>query len=225
MIIERARLALYYSPLGIKNMTTKETVFERTYEDYLAQVSGIDFNSVKQKLGVEVERNEVMIPLFGKPHKVSENGITDPSGKQPTLDICVILCKYLLLCPDVFPKEKEWVSFRGLKDSGPLTKYFANDVERAISTYFTGRLGEMEEASKILGGYTPAIEVTYDLSMQFDALSQVPVIMLYNDADDEFPAKCSVLFERRAENYLDAECLAMVGRLLFTYLKKAGGSC
>jgi hypothetical protein len=36
----------------------KETVFERTYEDYLAQVSGIDFNSVKQKLGVEVERNE-----------------------------------------------------------------------------------------------------------------------------------------------------------------------
>lgn len=200
----------------------KETVFERTYEGYLAQVSGIDFNCIKQNLGVEVEGNEIIIPLFGKPHKVSEDGITDPSGKKPPLDICVILCKYLLLCPDVFPKEKEWVSFRGLKDSGPLTKYFANDVERAISTYFTGRLGEMEKASKILRGYAPAVEVTYDLSVQFDALSQVPVIMLYNDADDEFPAKCSVLFERRAESYLDPECIAMVGRLLFTYLKKAG---
>jgi hypothetical protein len=43
--------------------------------------------------------------------------------------------------------------------------------------------------------------------------------MLYNDTDDEFAAKCSVLFERRAEAYLDAECLAMVGRLLFTSLK------
>jgi hypothetical protein len=31
----------------------------------------------------------------------------------------------------------------------------------------------------------------------------------------------SSLFERRAERYLDPECLAMVGRLLFTYLKKA----
>ncbi len=68
------------------------------------------------------------------------------------------------------------------------------------------------------------IEVNYDLSMQFDALPRVPVMLLFNDADDEFPAKSSVLFERRAEKYLDAECLAMVGRLLFTYLKKAVSS-
>jgi hypothetical protein len=203
-------------------MSPPENVFEKTYEYYLAQVSGIDLNCVKQNLGVAVQGSEMKIPLFGKPHKVSENGITDPSGKKPTLDICVILFKYLLLCPDVFPKENEWVSFRGLKDSGPLTKFFANDVEQAISAYFAGKLGEMVKAGKALGGYTPVIEVNYDLSMQFDALPQVPVIMLYNDADDEFPATCSVLFEQRAETYLDAECLAMLGRLLFTNLKKAG---
>jgi len=202
-------------------MTSKDSVFEKTYKNYIAQVAGIDLKSIEQKLGVEVERNEVTIPLFGKPHKVSESGITDPSGKQPSLDICVICCKYLLLCPDVYPIKKEWVSFRGLKDSGPLTTYFANDVERAISDYFSGRLDDMKKACKTLDGYSPNIEVTYDLSMQFDALPQVPVILLFNDADDEFPAKSSVLFERRAERYLDAECLAMVGRLLFTYLKKA----
>jgi hypothetical protein len=105
-----------------------------------------------------------------------------------------------------------------------LTVYFANDVERAISGYFSGRLNDMEQACKTLGGYPPDIEVTYDLSMQFDALPQVPVILLFNDADDEFPAKSSVLFERRAEDYLDPECLAMVGRLLFTCLKKAGNN-
>jgi len=44
--------------------------------------------------------------------------------------------------------------------------------------------------------------------------------MLYNDADDEFPPACSVLFERRAQRYLDPECLAMVGALLFTSLKR-----
>lgn len=38
---------------------------------------------------------------------------------------------------------------------------------------------------------------------------------------DEFAAHCMVLFERRAENYLDMECLAMVGMLLFEYLKPA----
>ncbi len=202
-------------------MTNKESVFEKTYEDYLAQVSGIDFNSIKQKLGVEIEKDKIIIPLFGRPHTVSEAGIFDPGGKQPMLDTCVILCKYILLCPQIPPKEKEWVSFRDLKDSGPLTTYFVNDVEQAIARYFNSRLGDMKNAGRILKGYPPDIEISYDLSMQFDALPKVPIVMLFNDVDDEFSATCSVLFERRAENYLDPECLAMVGRCLFTYLKKA----
>ena len=145
----------------------------------------------------------------------------DPSGKQPSLDISVIIFKYLLMCPDVYPQEKEWVSYRDFKDSGPLTTFFANDVERAIVSYFTGKLSDMEKASKSLGGYPSDIEVTYDLSVQFDALPQVPILLLFNDADDEFPAQCSVLFERRAEKYLDPESLSMIGRLLSIYLKKA----
>ena len=205
-------------------MTSKDSVFEKTYKDYIAQVAGIDLKPIAQKLRVKVEGNDVTIPLFGKPHKVSESGITDPSGNQPSLDICVICCKYLLMCPDVYPTEKEWVSFRGLKDSGPLTTYFANDVERAIAASFAGRVDDMKEACKTLGGYPPDIEVTYDLSMQFDAVPQVPVILLFNDADEEFPPRSSVLFERRSEDYLDPECLAMVGRLLFTYLKEAVSS-
>jgi len=43
----------------------------------------------------------------------------------------------------------------------------------------------------------------------------------FNDADNEFPAQSSVLFQLRAEKYLDPECLAMAGMLLVTYLKKA----
>ena len=202
-------------------MTNKESVFKKTYENYLAQVDEADFNSVKQKLGVEVENNEMIIPLFGKLYNVSGTGISDPDGKQPMLDICVILCKYILLCPQIPPKEKDWISFRDLKDSGPLTTYFENDVERAIAAHFNGRLGYMKNACRTLKGYSPDIEVSYDMSMQFDALPKVPLVMLFNDADDEFSATCSVLFERRAENYLDPECLAMVGRCLFIYLKKA----
>jgi len=202
-------------------MTNKENVFKKTYEKYLAQVDGIAFNLVKQKLGAEAEKNKIIIPLFGKPYEISAAGISDPGGKQPMFDICVILCKYILLCPQISPKGKDWVSFRDLKDSGPLTSYFVNDVEQAIATQFNGRLGDMKNACRTLKGYSQDIEVSYDLSMQFGALPKVPVVMLFNDADDEFSASCSVLFQRRAENYLDPECLAMVGRCLFTYLEKA----
>jgi hypothetical protein len=203
------------------NMPEPSDVFEKTYRDYLEQIKGFNLESFKQKLGVEVQDDEVIIPLYGEPYRVSENGIIDPSGKQPSLEISVILFKYLLLCPDTDPTEKDWVSYRDLKDSGPLTVYFANDVERAIAGHFKGALGGFEEAGKAIGGYRPDIDVSYDLCMQFDALPKVPVIVLFNDADDEFPAQCSLLFERRAESYLDAECLAMIGRLLLANLKRA----
>jgi hypothetical protein len=214
--------------IGISNnkvkgeyMTNKESIFKKTYEKYLVQVGKKDFNSVKQNLGVEVEKSKIILHLFGKPYKVSTTGILDSEGKQPKFDICVIICKYILLCPRVPPIETDWVSFRDLKDSGPLTSYFANDVERAIATFFNGRLGDMKNAGRTLKGYSPEIQVSYDLSMQFDALPKVPVVMLFNDSDPEFSATCSVLFERRAENYLDPECLAMVGRCLYTSLKNA----
>ena len=57
--------------------------------------------------------------------------------------------------------------------------------------------------------------------MLFEALPKVPILMLFNDGDDEFSARCLVLFERRAEKYLDMECLATVGWLLADYLHKA----
>ncbi|MCP4666106.1 MAG: DUF3786 domain-containing protein, partial [Deltaproteobacteria bacterium] len=82
------------------------------------------------------------------------------------------------------------------------------------------RLRELAEASNALGGRPPDMDLSYELSVQFDPLPRVPLLMLFNDQDEEFPATCSVLFERRAEKYLDAECLAMLGRLLFTSLTK-----
>ncbi|NJL59337.1 MAG: DUF3786 domain-containing protein [Desulfobacteraceae bacterium] len=202
-------------------MTTLSGVYEKTYRNYLSQLGSIDPNAVRQRLGAETEKDEVVIPLFGKPYRASPKGITDISGKQPSFDVCVILCKYLLLCPLIQSEEKDWVSFRGLRDSGPLTTYFANEAEGAIAKYFMGKPHELEEAGRALGGYTPDIDARYDVSLRFDVLPKVPLVMLYNDADKDFPAKCSVLFERRAEMYLDAECLSMVGRLLFSRLKKS----
>ncbi len=202
-------------------MTAKSSVFEKTYDGYLGQVAKIDFDSLSKRLNEKFEEGTFRIPMFGKPYRISGRGITDPSGKRPSFDICVILCKHLLLCPDTHPTEDEWVSFRDLKDTGPLTTYFSNDVERAIAKEFSGRLDDLKKSSKVLGGYVPAIELSYDLAVQLDPLPRVPVLLTYNDADDEFPAKCSVLFERRAEKYLDAECLAMVGALVSNSLRKA----
>jgi hypothetical protein len=93
-------------------------------------------------------------------------------------------------------------------------------VTLPLADSFSARLGDLESAAKKIGGYPPADDFPYDLSLQFDALSKVPLLLLFNDKDEEFPAQCSVLFEKRVEKLLDMECLAMVGVLFCEYLKK-----
>lgn len=102
-----------------------------------------------------------------------------------------------------------------------LINYFTNEIERAIASNFSEKINDLKSASKILCGYPPVLDVKYDFAIQFDALPMIPIIMLFNDKDDEFSAKCSVLFERGVEKYLDAECIAMIGWQLSFRLRKA----
>ena len=184
-------------------MVERSSVFERTYKDYLAQIALVNFRSIETMLGIRMEGDDAVIPFFGESYRVSEKGIRDPYGKTPSFEKCIILSKYLLLSPDVQPGEDDWVSYRDLKDSGPLIGYFENEAERKIIEAFTGRVAELEASCMRLGGYLPDIQLSYALSMQFDPLPRVPLLLLFNDEDDEFPASCCLLFERRAERYLD----------------------
>jgi len=201
----------------------KEHIYEQTYKDYLARIAELDFHFLADKLGVQLDDQDVIIPFFGKPYRVSARGISDPSNTQPHLSISVILCKYLLMCPMIEPLEGNWMSFKDFKDAAPLIRAFSNTVTRPIAETFSGRLAELEKAGAKIGGYAPVDALSYDFSMRFDALPRVSLLLLFNDKDDEFPAQGSVLFEKRAEKFLDMECLAMVGMLFFEFLKAEAG--
>jgi len=207
-----------------KRSPAKSPVFKKTYTEYLAQISGIDFSAKQDRIGVKLDGHEIVVPFFGKPYRFSSSDISDPFGNRPDFGTCVVLCKYLLLCPAGYPHESDWVSYRDFKDSGPLTHFFVSNVENPIAATFSGLVGELKKVCVALGGTRPDIELSYDLIMRFDPLPKVPLLMLFNNADDDFPANCSVLFERRAEKYLDAESLAILGGIFTDRLKRTGDS-
>lgn len=178
-------------------MAEKSSVFEETYNNYLVRIAELDFNKIADQLGAEVVGDELIIPFFAKPHRISAEGITDPSGSRPTFSVCVVLFKYILLCPENDPVENDWVSFKDFKDSAPFAGAFANYTEAPLAKYFSGRLKDLESACRGIHGYAPAATYAYDLCMQFNALPKIPVLLLFNDGDEEFPAQCAVLFERR----------------------------
>ena len=207
-------------------MTQRSPAFEKTYRMYLAKLAGLDLEARAGLLGFEVDDGEALVPLYGRPHRVSPRGVTDPAGVQPIHSVSVLLCQYLLLGPSTEPAAgAQWVTYKDFRDASPFVDGFVNNSERAIARSFSGRLDDLEAACQALGGEAPDLEVSYQVRMRFDALPRVPVVLLYNDEDEEFPSESTILFERRAERYLDMECLAILGWMLADRLaEEAGGA-
>ena len=195
-------------------MPKKAAVFEKTYREYLAQIAGCDFLSRSDMLGAEQSDQALIIPFYGKPYRISADSVVDPSGDQANFAVSVVLCRYILQCPEDIPKSGGWVTYREFKDAGPLVGYFTTNTNKIIETAFAGNIAALEKACETLGGVAFDDGSSYDISIKFYFLPKIPVLLRFNDKDSEFPAQCSILFRQSAEKYLDMECLAIGGTFL-----------
>ncbi|EMS81333.1 DUF3786 domain-containing protein [Desulfotignum phosphitoxidans] len=195
-------------------MISKAPVFEKIYQDYLARVAGLDLTGKQDLLGIEVDGQTINIPFFNTTCSVSPENIVDHRGIRPPHSVCVILCQYLLLSPDRAEDDTHLVTYRDFRDAAPYVQGFDNTAQKPVSKAFSGRIAELEAGCRHLGGTPCDIGISCDLSYMFEALPRVRIYLVFNDADEDFPADCSLLFEKQAARYLDMECLAMIGMVL-----------
>lgn len=193
----------------------KAKVFEQTYTGYLRQLSSIDISSRAARLGCQRQKDgELIVPFYGKKFLVNETGIVAEDGTEATFAVCVVLCKYVLMCPEEdIAAPEDFVSFRDFKDSGPLHSYFATNTNRLIEQSYGGSLALLGKACLALGG-SMLSEENYDLSCRFNVLPKIEVVLKFNDRDEMFSAQASILFRQSAELYLDMECIAIAGTFL-----------
>ncbi|MGD9006990.1 MAG: DUF3786 domain-containing protein [Desulfobacteraceae bacterium] len=185
-------------------------IFKKTYKDYLKQVARLDLNACRQTLGFDMEGDTALIPLFDRRYRVSRKEVSDSSGQRADLSVAVVLCKYLLLSPSAPLLSRDLRTFKDFKDAAPLISYFDSTVQGRIARNFSGRPNALEEACRTIGGKPYERELAYQLKYQFLALPKIPVYLLFNDAEEGFPAQCTLLFEQRVQNYLDMESLAIL---------------
>ena len=197
----------------------KADVFEVTYRRYLEQIAGIDLIARADTLGAGVSDDALLIPFYGSPHGVSKAGVLNAAGQKATFAVSVLLCCYVLQCPEKEPDFGEWVTYREFKDAGPLTGYFTTNTNKIIETTFAGRIDMLKSACREMGG--SAIDApAFDVAFMFEMLPRVPVFFRFNDQDDMFPAQTSILFRQSAEKHIDMECLAIGGTYLTGLLIK-----
>lgn len=191
-------------------------VFTRAIEGYLRSISAMGDPPFRSLLGVSGERSGLLIPFFGRFYRLTPHAVTDGLGRRPPHAVSVVLCRYLLGCPGHEPAGSDLVTFKDFRDAAPYAATFTGTVEQPIAGRFSGRLPDLRQACRRLGGRKAETGVDCDHAWRFRALPKIPLILLFNDRDDDFSARCTLLFERRASGYLDPESLALIGhRLLY----------
>ena len=191
----------------------KSEVFETTYRQYIKQIAEIDLSARAHVLGAVEKDGALEIQFYGLPHLVSKSGVFKPSGERASFAICVLLCCYILQCPDSSPDPGDWVTYREFKDAGPLVGYFTSNTNKIIETTFAGRSDVLKVACLKMGGQL-VDEPAFDVACMFTMLPRIPVFFRFNDRDDTFPTQTSILFRQSAEKHIDMECLAIGGTYL-----------
>lgn len=198
------------------------SVYYETYNYYLDQLKSMRFDGKEAILGITLDEDAVVVPYFGASVRLNYDGLTDEAGLQPDFSDCVVVCRYLIMCPRFEPTFKQWVAYRDFPDAGPLTVFWADTVEGKLARSFSGNVGRLRQAADDLDGIHTDMDIACDLCRCFRPLPKVPLLLVFNDADDDFPASASLLFEKRASIYLDAESQAILGHALTNRLLAAG---
>ncbi len=192
----------------------KTRIFEQTRQYYLNQIAAIDLGRAGAALGMTPIPGGMRVQYFDACFEIRDGDIFDATGRPASFDVCVVLSRYLLMCPEAPVLDRNWRAFRDFKDAGPLLQYFAANVEGAITTSFANKLPVLKQACDRIGGELPGEDFAYDLIRRFHPLPRFDLLLLFNDTDSEFPAQCRVLFEACTQAYLDMECVAIVGNQL-----------
>ena len=205
-------------------MAEPNPVFRKHYDDYLRQLDHTNSLLWESVLDITVDEKKrtAQIPFFNTLYRVSPFGVQNDRGRRPDYGTCVILLKYLLMCPRRVPGYKDWINYRDFADSGQTQNVgLADYATTTISKRYAGDLERLKSAVSSLGGRPPETDYPYDLSAVIPALPRIPILFLFNDADGQFPARAFILYERRAAHFLDAECRVMVDWYLLEHLKRA----
>jgi len=189
-------------------------VFDKKLTACLAEIKTLDIFKNLESIGATRHDHSWVLDFFNRQIAFDGNDFVDLNGDGVTTAFKVALCDYLMKCP----RKKDTVSnrmvtFREFSNAGPLFSRFSENTGKIISTTFSGQLDQLKSRCQSIGGTLLETE-SYDLSVRFQTLKEIPIFLNFNDADDMMPANAVFLFHDDAETYFDLDSLA----LLCTYL-------
>lgn len=164
------------------------------------------------------------LPYFSDSIIISKEGITKKNGSDLTRWEQVFIYNHMAQGGRKFPTGL-WKGFVEFPNTVSKIKSMVDHVEAPLVEKFTGKLDALLAAAKRIGGKDQTEEIkSADLSLLFDPLPRIPVMLLFWDEEEEegFEAKVKLLFDETIVEHLDIESIVFLserlGQLLCEYV-------
>lgn len=137
---------------------------------------------------------------------------------EECLDYNVVMTIYDVLCYSKDPiLAHQWVPLASLQVtlSSPGTDTFTQKYADA----FSGKVEQLWDVCRQLGGRRPEIMAGADLCWEFDIFPFFPVQFRYWDKDEEFPAQIRLLWDKNSLRFMHFETVYYALHILLNELK------
>jgi len=118
---------------------------------------------------------------------------------------------YYLSTADGAPLTGKWISFSELQDGRFYIQAFQGYTGQELVRAFDDDRFAFEQAAQALGGISHPLG---DAAYIFQALPNAPLLAVYWQGDEDFPASCQILFDAAANHYLPTDAYAILGSFL-----------
>lgn len=195
-------------------------VYEEVYAGLVRRLARADLAGHARALGLAWQGGAAVAPLLGRDYLVGADGVRAAHGGEAAFTHRIVLAYYLLHGGRGEPAGR-LVPYRELPGGADFARNMALTVEGRLAQSFSGRLPALAAAALALGGRPAATEARVDAAYAFSALPGLPLMITFNDLDEDFPAEAKLFYDLTAPNFLDLECLAVLGLILVLELEAA----
>ncbi len=151
------------------------------------------------------------VPFFGEDHLVNyPAGEVVRADGGPVGGMVEIIILHYLVGADGTAVAERWVSYRDLPGARYHEPAFVAEVEGPLSHGLAGRLDSLRDWAR--HGARP-LDLPGDVAAAWEVLPRVPLLLIFNEADEEFGASARVLFDISAPGYLPTEDLSVLAEI------------
>ncbi len=202
--------------------------FAQRLDELRARLATANPARLAHNTGAQIERLDqaagtLSLSLWGRVAQIAFPGYAArwAASGAPISPFEQAMLLYYLDTADGAPLAGSWISFSDLPDGRFYVQAFNGYTGQELAQHFGDDRFAFETACQALHG-TP--HPLGDAAYAFQALPNVPLLAVYWQGDEDFPAACQVLFDAAASHYLPTDAYAILGSTLTRMLIKASAS-